>query len=406
MVAFNGFGCSKPALKLPSPPTPFVPQAGRCDNALPLQNVRVTESAGESNDPSIVWSGSAFTLAWWDTRSTEPEVFTIGLRPDGTEASHFSKIPSLGSAKHPTLAFDGIQTDLVWSQDVRVLSARLNGGAPEIHHLSKGGMEPCAGAWGAAVWSASGLLYFRSDGMVDTKTGAPLQPQVIASGGIETPGIVYNGVFYAIVWSESVKGGRRIVMQRVSPKGERLGGLMEVSNSAGPHQKPVIAWNANRFAVAWTVSEKNIQSPRDEHHIYFALLPEVGDAPLLSKPTDVWGVLEAAAIATSGKEYALAWTGAKENEGCGIFFQRIDLDGNPASDILEVSDKPAITCSAPTLAWDGKGYGAAWDDDRGGMETEIYFSYIACGEHLDMTGITPRVKTKESNELPTLKEVF
>ncbi len=384
---------------------------GRCDNPLPLANVRVTESIGESNDPTLVWNGSAFVSAWWDTRSTEPEIFTAGLRQDGSFAASPLKVHGAGRAKYPSLAFDGTAVDMVWSEESRVLFARLKGGAPKSRVLSKGGVDPSAGAWGAAVWSAEGLLYFRSDGMINPKTGEPLPPKVVASGGIETPRIAFNGIFFAVVRSESVKGGRQIILQRIAPSGEKLGSPVAVSTSVGLHREPSIVWDKNRFAVTWTGEEENASSPKDAHHVYFALIPEVGDTPLISGPTEIWSTLGTVGVATSGEEYALAWAGAKPNEGCAVYFQRFDRSGNPISDILEVSDASAQICSAPAVAWDGKGYGVIWDDDRGGMETEIYFSYIACGDHPDMPGLKARTKPKASNDgganaLPTLKDAF
>lgn len=406
-AAFLLLGCAPKGVTPPSPPKQILPKPGTCPAAMPLQNVQVTLSAGESNFPEIIWDQKTFLVTWWDMRSTEPEIFVQGLDAEGFETRPARKIPSTGWAKNPSLAFDGIETHLVWREDPRILSARLGDGDPTIRTVSENGTSPDAGAWGGVVFVANGFLYFRSDGMIDLKNGAPMPPKIIAAGGIETPKIAYNGIYYAVIWSESVSGGRRIVLQRVSPRGEKFGGLVTVSSKEGAPRNPSIVWDGKRWAAAWTAGEAADAAAKNPFRLFFALIPEVGDTPIFQKSTTFKSASEQVAVATAGEEYALAWTAEKDNGGCGIYFQRLDANGEAVGATTELSDGTPQTCSRPSLVWDGKGYAAVWHDDRGHGESEIYFSYVACGDmEMDLPGPKTEAPKDSSPELPALKEAF
>lgn len=406
-------GCAQKSVTLPTPPAPILEASGKCPGAVAHQNVQVTMCIGESNQPEIIWDKKMFNIAWWDMRSTEPEIYTIGLSREGYEVRAPQKIPSTGWAKKPTMAFDGIETHLVWWEEPQVLSTRLKNGDPEIRTLTSNGAQPAAAAWGGAAWVSAGLLYFLSDGMINFKTGAPLPAKVIASGGIESPKVSYNGIFYTVTWSESIPKGRRIVMQRVSPQGEKLGNILTLSTALGQHKNPATTWNGRQFAAAWTegkprkAAKQSGNSSKNKFQVFFSLVPEVGDEPTLSRSLPIYSASPQVALATSGEEYALAWTQRNEGGEYGIYFQRVDAEGDLLGNPLEVTDASSQNCSSPGIAWDGRGYAVTWHDDREHHESEIYFSYISCQK--DNIGV-PAIKQKEpppaDDAPPSLKEAF
>jgi hypothetical protein len=406
-------GCAQKSVTLPAPPAPILETGGKCPGAVAHKNIRVTMSTGGSNYPEILWDKEVFNIAWWDMRSTEPEIYTVGLSREGYEVRTLKKIPSNGWAKNPTMAFDGIETHLVWWEEPRVLSARLKNGDPEIRILANNGAQPTAAAWGGAAWVSAGLLYFVSDGMINLKTGAPLPPKVIAAGGIESPKISYNGIFYTITWSESVPNGRRIVLQRVSPQGKKLGNLLTVSTAPGQHKSPATAWNGGQFAATWTsIKQKDTNKHTDDaaenpFQIFWALIPEVGNAPTVSRPLPLYSAAGQPALASSGEEYALAWLQRKKGGGYGIYFQRLDTKGELVGAPLEVTDASPHSCSRPSITWDGQGYAVAWHDDREHHESEIYFSYISCkGEDIGIPAVKQAPPPPDDADLPSLKEAF
>ncbi|MCP4679770.1 MAG: hypothetical protein GY854_30625 [Deltaproteobacteria bacterium] len=411
-------GTKQPATQV-APPELVLPDARTCPGALPGENIQVTTAIGESNSPVISWTKDAFAIAWWDLRGRFPEVRTVRVDREGVNRSPAKRIPNKGSARDQSLAWDGQEVHLVFSDDGRVMSARLGLENEQPVVLAESGKMPAAGAWGAAIWENGGRLYFRCDSMKqdDANEEAP-DPVVIATGGIENPQMAFNGEFFAVVWSASAKGGREIRMQRVSPDGRKLGGPVRVSATAGTSRKPVIAWAGSTFAVSWTNAAPADQNPRDRFRVFFAIVPDVGDAPTMTRQLKFQGSADQVALAATGKEFGLAWVGSKKPVGSAVFLQRIGLDGKVLGDTTEVTDGVPLTCGRPSLAWDGSGYGVTWHDDRAKTGAEVFFSYVECGEELPEPAAPapeptaapadagPGEKASPAGEPPALKEAF
>ena len=417
------FGCgTKQPQPEVEPPKVREPEARTCPGALPGMNIQVTTAIGESNSPFITWVGDAFAIAWWDLRGHFPQVRLLRVDRTGVNRSPAKKIPHRGAAKHQSLAWDGTELNLVFWDDGRVMSARLGSADEEPKVEAESGKMPAAGPWGAAVWVDAGKLMFRSDGMIElSKEGEVVvepKPVVIARGGVENPQIAFNGKFYAVVWSNSVKGGREILLQRVSPKGRTLGGKVRVSATAGVSRKPVIVWSGSSFAVAWTNAAPSEQNPLDRYRVFFATIPEVGDMPTMTRQLEFQGSADQVALAATGKEFGLAWVGSRKPRGSAVYLQRIGMEGTPLEDTTEVTDGVPLTCGRPTLAWDGNGYGVAWHVDRSQTGSEVFFAYVECGEEVQIKEPEPAEPKAEpdagaepvapvpTDEPPKLKDVF
>jgi hypothetical protein len=371
----SGCGGKQQGQEVNKAPEPVLPKARTCPGAMPGDNIQVTTAIGESNAPVIVWTGEAYALAWWDLRGRFPTVHTIRLDQNGTARSLKKKLPNKASARDQALAWDGKDLHMVWSDGGRIVSQRFGGAGGDPIILAEKGQKPAASAWGAAVWINGGRIFFRSDGMA-----VNVKPTVIATGGIETPQIAYNGVFYAVVWSSSVKGGREILLQRVSPKGRKLGARVRVSATAGVSRKPMIAWAGSNFAISWTNAAPADQNPLDRFRVFFAIVPDAGDTPLMTRQLAFQGSADQVALASTGKEFGLAWVGSRKPRGTAIYLQRIGLDGNPMDETVEVTDGVPLTCGRPSLAWGGDGYAVTWHDDRANTGAEVFFSYVECGD--------------------------
>lgn len=394
MVAFSAWGCgTRVSTEKPKPPPLFSPEAGICPGALPGANIQVSSALGESNAPVIAWTGNEFAIAWWDLRGSYPEVRSVQLDRSGKVSSPEKRLLYDGSARDPSFTFDGEELHLVFVDGERVLSHRV-GKDQKPRSLDDRGKMPAAGAFGAAVWVAEGNLWFVSDAMMSPpESGRRKQlpgKTVIATGGIETPEMVFNGRFYGVVWSASVPGGREIRFQRVSPKGQLLGETVRVSREAGTSRNPTIAVSMGDFAVAWTHAATTEDNPGDRFRIYFAVIPEVGDKPIMTRQLQFRGSADQVALAATGKEFGLSWVGSREPMGSAVYFGRMGLDGEPLEEIIEVTDGVPLTCGRPDLVWDGEGYGVVWHDDRARTGSEVFFAYIECGQEttaLDFTNL-------------------
>ncbi|MDJ0762955.1 MAG: hypothetical protein QNJ97_08205 [Myxococcota bacterium] len=376
-----GCGTKQPVKEIQLP-TLVLPEAGTCPGALPGGNIQVTTAIGESNAPVVAWTGDAFAVAWWDLRGQSPEVRLMRIDKNGVNRSPAERVPSKGPSKGQRLAWDGKEGHLVFRDGEGIAAMRVGSTntAPTI--LAEKGAMPAAAGFGAAVWVNTGNIFFRSDGMMrpSNRPQKDPNPVVIASGGIEDPDIAFNGQFYAVVWSTSVAGGRDILLQRVSPAGKKIGGVVRVSSIAGSSRKPRVVWSGKHFGVAWTHAAPATENPRDRFQVFFAIVPETGDTPILTRQLAFRGSADQVALAATGEEFGLAWVGSRQPMGTAVYLQRISPAGQPLEETTEVTDGVPFTCGRPDLAWDGAGYAVVWHDDRAPTGTEVFFAYVACGE--------------------------
>jgi len=398
--------------KIP-PPTPVSVEAASCPSPIVGKNVRITNAIGESNSPVIVWSGKGFDLSWWDMRGRYPSVQIVKVDRFGVLRSPVRMMPHEGIAKHQQIAADSQDTRLVWMDEDAVMFSRLGLEEQRSVKLAKDAQHPAVGPWGAVAWVNNGRMFFRCDGMLPPKDkhGERLEPEpvILATGGIETPSIAWSGEHYGLAWSGSIKGGRQIMLQRVSNDGKLIGNPVKISRVAGISRKPTIIWTGREFAVTWTNAAPIDDNPNDRYRIFFAIIPAMGDTPRLTRQLEFRGTADQVALAWTGTEFAISWVGSKQPMGSAIYFQRLSADGVPEGGTVRVSDEKPFTCGSPALSWAGDGYGLTWHDDRESASSEVFFSFLKCGSEVNSFGkISPDAGSQPSSNdsTPVLKDVF
>lgn len=364
------------------PPPLFAAEPGACPAVTVGPNRQLTTAIGESKQPVVIWDGAAFGVVWNDLRGRAPEIRYQRVDKDGEPLGSSIRVKVDESALNPSSAWDGETLRLVFTLDGAVAATRGADGAVEV--LSPHGQDPVAGPWAAAVWVEAGVMYFRSDGMLPPKTRRGEQPPhdppvPIAAGGIESPQMAWNGEIIAVVWSDSSPTGRDILMQRITPKGKKLGAPLKISATAGLSRKPAVVWTGRDFAVAWTDSAPADHSGAERYRIFAALVPPLAAAPSLTRQLDFLAAAEEVALASSGKELALAWVGDKKPRGTEIYFRRLSLQGEALGKTATVTDGSQLTAGRPRMAWSGDGYAVVWHDDRAVTGAEVFFSFLACG---------------------------
>jgi len=398
-------------------PAPVVSESRSCPAPIVGENLRITTAVGESNSPVISWNGSVFPIAWWDMRGRFPSVHIARIDREGVHRAAAQEMPNEGTAREQTVAADDHEIHLVWLDEGKVWSNRFAADPSTPVMIAEDAGSPAAGPWGAVAWVYKGNLLFRCDGMLPplARDGSRAQPEpaVLGRGGIEDVAIAWNGDHYAVAWSQSVKGGRDIMLQRVTNDGKRLGLPVKVSGMAGTNRKPVMAWAGGEYVVAWTNAAPEGQNPMDSYRIFLAVVPAKKNSPRLTRQLEFQGSADQVAIAASGEEFAVAWLGSKQPMGTAIYFRRVDLQGRPIGDTIKVSDDQPLTCGRPSLVWAGGGYGVAWHDDRDAAGSEVFFSFIACGEEEETAAAAAKPvdggvgePEKAPPDEPELKDVF
>ena len=82
-------------------------------------DVRLTNAAGSSSDPSLVWTGSEYGVSWYDDRDGNAEIYFARLDVSGGKISSDVRVTnSVGSSLYPSLAWTGTDYGVFW-EDAR-----------------------------------------------------------------------------------------------------------------------------------------------------------------------------------------------------------------------------------------------------------------------------------------------
>jgi hypothetical protein len=365
-------------------PGPAPAAAGACHEPMVGANVRITNAVEESLGPVIAWNGTSFDLAWRDMRGRHPAIYTVRVDRAGAKLSEEARIPGESTAKEPSLTCDAAQGHLVFLEQDRARSVRL---APEPRDpvtVDDEGSSPAAGALGAVAWVKKGNLLFRSDPRqafleLDRRSTEPVFSR-LAQGGITDVAVAWNGELFAVVWSELAGGSRRIMLQRANPRGERIGPAIQVSVAGGVNRQPVPVWSGEDWGVLWTneVPAPGKEEPR--YRVFFSRLPAAAGGPRATHDLKLISASPRAALASTGREFGVAWLENLDPVGSVVFFQRLGREGELLGIPLKVSDEAPLNCGRPDLAWAGDGFGVTWHDDREPAGSEIFFSFLSCGD--------------------------
>jgi len=364
-------GCTKPK---PPPPVPPLPENRICIDPVPGPNLRVSYAPGESNSPVILWDGSLFRVAWWDLRSRSPMVYHMKITETARRIGRELRVFNEGSSRSVDMAFDGRWVVMAWDEDSKLYLLPLGDKPYPPELISENGDMVTAGGWNAAAWVEKDRLLFTSWG-VDERN----DPVTVAHGVIHNPQLIWSGKQYAVVWAQNVPGGRDIIMQRIDPAGRMMGQAVRVSSLKGLASNPQITWNGKEYGIAWTHAAPMRSKEQGDFQIYFARVAPAGNMPISTRSLDFFGSADQVSLASSGGEYAVAWVGA-DVSGSAVYFQRLNPQGEEIGETQMVNDGSAQVVGPPDMAWNGKGYGVAWHDDRVKGDTEIFFSFVACSE--------------------------
>ncbi|MBN2342410.1 MAG: hypothetical protein JXX29_20005 [Deltaproteobacteria bacterium] len=380
-IALVGCNVQKGA-QLPPPPLPVGLTNETCPAPVPSVNTMVSHSSGEANNPVIVAKDLGFYVAWWDWFGKNPTISGIFIKDDGIPTDEETLFPSQKKCSLPTLAADGDNVYVSWLDGSEASHVTIGQNEQKPKKFGKTSRFVASGPWGAVVWEELGTLWFRNDGMLglpgrDGSIPEP-RPLAVAQGGIESPAIAWTGEFYAVVWSDAVSGGRNIVMQRVTNRGELFGPKIQVSGVGGYNNRPQVVWTGTDFAVAWTNAAPAEHNPLGNFRIFMAIIPKEGVRPSFTKQLDFNGSADVVSLATTGAELAMAWVGTKKPAGSAVYFRRFDLEGNLIGEQLRVSDDNPAAVGRPFLTFGRGGYGVVWHDSREFEGAEIFFSFLAC----------------------------
>ncbi len=264
-----------------------------------------------------------------------------------------------------------------------------------------------SGTGSGVVWSDSRdggerAVYFAKLDSYGLKIGSDLK--LSSSTNISSdPQIVWNGSEYGVLWADynrsdslNQTNGCRLYFTRVSPYVTKLGANIQVAfDKYGVcPSNPRLVWNGSGYGIFWQENRLGTETSR----VYFASLDALGNklgTDIQLTNTDS-GLVD---VVWDGSAHALLWR--VSGFGGSTYFTRLSSSGAKLlSDVPIVPSVSATELVGWGIAWDGSGYGVAFQGYDGNGNRQQYLMKINSTGQAVMTGKQITSNTTNNGLLP------
>jgi hypothetical protein len=257
-----------------------------------MAETRVTNADRDSTYPSLVYTGSEYALAWSDSRAGGDrfEIYFVRLGSDGAPLSAEVLVSdTAGASRHPSLVFTGDGFALAWRDDVdgnnEIYFARLDmsgnrlGEVVRLTDSPEDSMAPCLSfngtdlglAWYDIRDGRPGVFFAR----VGLDGGMPAGP-VRVSDAFEAPDdpdrldLEWSGEqsAHGLLWHDDRDGNLEIYFTLLGADGTRLCPDLRVSDAMNNSVEPTLAWGESQAAAAW----RDYRHGEDNAEIYLSIV--------------------------------------------------------------------------------------------------------------------------------------
>jgi hypothetical protein len=263
------------------------------DGARLGNEVPVTATGLDSSQPSLVWTGTAYGLAWRDARDGNNEIYFTRIDAAGSLGAALRITADAAASDRPSIAWTGSEFAIAF-RDARdgnneIYLARVDAAGAEIGTEQRLTNDAANSDRAALVWTGSELgVAWRDerDGNSEiymqrmTATGAPLQPAMrltVDPATSDRPSLVWTGSEYGVAWHDARGVAEEVYFARISGAGSKLGGDLRISDHDTRSNEVSLAWNGASFGLAW----KDQRDGNEE--IYFSKLDAAGDEQIADR---------------------------------------------------------------------------------------------------------------------------
>ncbi|MFC1730256.1 DUF4215 domain-containing protein [candidate division KSB1 bacterium] len=336
-------------------------------------------SSGTARDPSVVFTGSEYGIAWTDYRTGSAEIYFAKL--DSNRELIAGSEHMIASGTGPSLVWDGTnfavayEAGAVYFMKINPDGTPVAGSQKEVYSV---GSRP------SLAWNLDDNEYGLSYHGIKPEEG--WTEMQVSLARLDINGNVIEDVLARwtrnseIVWTGSEYGiateydRKNIGLSRMDtvigiPTSQLPGSRLDRAN-------PTLAWNGSIYGLAWSEdpmsgstdinfmrSDGWAQSTTDYYGVYTKVSTADSDS---FNPSMVW----------ADSHYGIAW----DESDYDIYFARVAPDGKLIGSNERITNNPERS-SLPSTIWDGTHYGIAWQDNQ-----EIYFTGISCCTDIDRDG--------------------
>jgi hypothetical protein len=248
-------------------------------------DIRITDDTASSFDPSLVWTGSEFGVAWQDGRIPVSEIYFARISSAGAKVGSDVQISNNSSnSDAASLAWTGSEFGVAW-MDSRDLNFEI---------------------YFARISAAGSKL--GSDTRITNDSDASWNPS-----------IAWTGSEFGVSWQDDRDGNDEIYFARISAAGSKVGSDSRITNDSGYSTRPILVWTGSGFGVAWN-------DDRDSNHeIYFAQISSTGAKVEPDvRITNDGAISRYTALAWTTSELGVGWTDDRDGND-EIYFNLIGL---------------------------------------------------------------------------------
>ncbi|HEV8701600.1 MAG TPA: putative metal-binding motif-containing protein [Candidatus Polarisedimenticolia bacterium] len=318
---------------------------GQADNGIACQgscfppnkigaDIRVTNDTSQSIEPSLVWTGSEFGVAWSDFRDGNDEIYFAHLDPSGSKIGTDIRVTNNPArSTMASLVWTGSEYGLAWADN------------------RDGNYE----------------IYFKRLGPAGTFVTGDLRVTNAARDSIR-PSLVWSGTGYGLAWSDLRDDyNGELYFALLDASGSKIGADVRLTDHPRISSNPSLAWTGSRFGIAFRDDRNG-----GEGDVYFVGVGASGTKLAEEiRVTTTSTLFVAPSLVWTGSEYGVAWDSKTDAQPVHVVFARLDPTGNRIGGEVRVDGSPDGS-SLPSLVWNGDEYGVTWVDGRDG-NGEIYF---------------------------------
>lgn len=366
---------------MPGPDTPPM-----VDAVTPMPGVQVRVSDNDSFSstlPHLVWTGTEFAIAWQDARNPgNEEIYFARLSANGTKLTGDLRASNTaGDSQRPSLVRNTSGFGVAWQNrgvvDDDVYFARLDAAGAKIGvdvqltsdaGNSVGPMLVWRGTEYGVVWYDDRNANLEMLYATMTPGGAKVLGDVTvgsAVGAAWNPYSIWADNAYAVAFEDA----NDIWFGRMGTSGSFQGSQERITGGAGTVGNPALAWTGSEYGVVWD------EDRGTGFEVWFARLNSAGVVqPPIRKITNVSADSLRPDIVWANGEYGVAWQDQR-NGNQDIYFVRLDNLGVQQMGSLQQLTDSSSKSYRPTLAHSGTNWAVAWHDDAEGAH-EVWFMIL------------------------------
>ncbi|HUT52438.1 MAG TPA: hypothetical protein VM658_03505 [bacterium] len=353
-----------------------------------IRHLQLTTANGESEFPSLAWTGSQLGVAWMDGRDGNQEIYFRAADMNAQGSGPESRITNSETwDDRPSLCWTGADFAAAWIHENKSTfnlyfqkldpTGRPRGKQTAIVREAMLGKDAIL-AWSGAGYGlvsteyregpAQGSLVFR---FLDDAGKVAGSPETVVGAGNNIPGAMLRAGSDFIVFYQD-DNQHAVYSVVLDPFGKPRNPPQLLSTPGAICGLPAAAFNGKVFVAAWP---RETGTAKDIMAVIMSPDGKKIGTPYLVTTPDQDRPAVAAAAGPNG--FGLAWIGISE-EGRSLYFRALDPMGKPLEEPVRLSKpRPAkVFSNRMSMEADNAGYVIAWVDLAPPFNTEIILTRV------------------------------